>query len=236
MQNLVSIIIRTLNESKHISLCLNAIKNQTYTNYEVIIVDSGSIDDTVERALSIMDCKVLNCVQDDYFPGVSLNLGCEKSNGDYLVFLSAHCIPCDENWLLNLINPFYNNPNLAGVYGRQLPLPHSKPEDVRDLLITFGSEDKLQKIDSFFHNANSAISKVIWKKFNFDENTKNIEDRIWANAVISDNHEIFYSSNSKVFHFHGIHQFGNINRLTSTNKVIKRYSRKYFKKKHILHL
>lgn len=224
MQNLVSIIIRTLNESKHISLCLNAIKNQTYKNYEVIIVDSGSIDDTVERALSIMDCKVLNCVQDDYFPGVSLNLGCEKSNGDYLVFLSAHCIPCDENWLLNLINPFYNNPNLAGVYGRQLPLPHSKPEDVRDLLITFGSEDKLQKIDSFFHNANSAISKVIWKKFNFDENTKNIEDRIWANAVISDNHEIFYSSNSKVFHFHGIHQFGNINRLTSTNKVIKRYS------------
>ena len=224
MQNLVSIIIRTLNESKHISLCLNAIKNQNYKNYEVIIVDSGSSDDTIQRALSIMDCKVLNCVQDDYFPGISLNLGCKESDGEFLVFLSAHCIPCDNDWLTNLINPFLDNAKIAGTYGRQLPLPHSKPEDVRDLLITFGSEDKLQQVDSFFHNANSAILKKVWKIFPFDDKAKNIEDRIWANSVISNGFEIFYSSNSKVFHFHGIHQFGNIDRLTSTNKVIKRYS------------
>lgn len=224
MQNLVSIIIRTLNESKYISLCLNAIKNQNYKNYEVILVDSGSSDDTIQRALSIMDCKVLNCFQDDYFPGISLNLGCKESNGEILVFLSAHCIPCDNDWLTNLIKPFSDNAKIAGTYGRQLPLPHSKPEDVRDLLITFGSEDKLQQVDSFFHNANSAILKKVWKNFPFDDKAKNIEDRIWANSVISNGFEIFYSSNSKVFHFHGIHQFGNIDRLTSTNQVIKRYS------------
>jgi rhamnosyltransferase len=224
MQNLVSIIIRTLNESKHISLCLNAILNQSYKNFEIIIVDSGSTDDTIARAQSIYDCKVLASVQDEYFPGKSLNLGCKEAKGDFLIFLSAHCIPCDNEWLANLITPFLNNDKIAGVYGRQLPLPHSKPEDVRDLLITFGSEDRLQKIDSFFHNANSAISKNVWNKFPFDEMAKNIEDRIWANNVICNNYEIYYSSNSKVFHFHGIHQFGNIDRLTSTNKVIKRYS------------
>ena len=43
MQDLVSIVIRTLNESKYINICLKAIEKQNYKNYEIIVVDSGSL-------------------------------------------------------------------------------------------------------------------------------------------------------------------------------------------------
>ena len=45
-----SIIIRTKNEEKWISICLNAIFKQDYKNFEVIIVDNCSTDKTVEKA------------------------------------------------------------------------------------------------------------------------------------------------------------------------------------------
>ena len=111
-----------------------------------------------------------------------------------------------------------------GVYGRQLPLPHSKPEDRRDLMNTFGIEDRVQKKDFFFHNANSAVRKTILNNYRFSEKAKNIEDRIWAKDVINQGYEIYYSSEAKVFHHHGIHQYGNDSRVISSDKVINEFS------------
>ena len=48
-QELVSIIIRTKNEERWISQCLDAIFKQTYKNFEIILVDNYSNDKTVEK-------------------------------------------------------------------------------------------------------------------------------------------------------------------------------------------
>lgn len=223
MQDLVSIVIRTFNESKYINICLNAIEKQSYKNYEIIIVDSGSSDDTIPKIKTRKNISHYVYKQKDYIPGKALNFGVEKSKGKYIVFLSAHCIPCNSNWLQNLIQPFENK-KIVGVYGRQLPLPHSKPEDRRDLMNTFGIEDRVQKKDFFFHNANSAVRKTILIKNMFSEEAKNIEDRIWAKDVINQGYEIYYSSEAKVFHHHGIHQYGNDSRVISSDKVISEFS------------
>ena len=223
MQDLVSIVIRTFNESKYINICLNAIEKQNYKNYEIIIVDSGSSDDTIPKIKTRNNIKHYFYKQQNYMPGKALNFGFDKSKGKFIVFLSAHCIPCNSDWLQNLIKPFENK-KIAGVYGRQLPLPHSKPEDRRDLMNTFGIEDKIQKKDFFFHNANSAVRKTILSKYRFSEKVTNIEDRIWANNIINQGYQIYYSSEAKVFHHHGIHQYGNDSRVLSSDKVINEFS------------
>ena len=64
-----------------------------------------------------------------------------------------------------------------------MPLSYSNANDVRDLLITFGKENKLQSEDPFFHNANSAILYKYWKKYKFSETVSNIEDRLWAKQI-----------------------------------------------------
>lgn len=224
--SLVSIIIRTRNEADWIGHCLSSIKKQIHKNYEIIIVDNNSTDQTINIAKTYGINKIFNIKK--FLPGKSLNFGCSKSQGKYFVFLSAHCIPENKYWLSNLISHFRNK-KIAGVYGKQSPLKFSHFQNIRDLYITFGKEKKIQKVDDFFHNANSAIRKDIWKKIKFDEKLTNIEDRDWAKKVIKLGYNLIYDPDANVFHYHGIHHGTNPERLKKTINVIKQIEDiKYF--------
>ena len=142
--------------------------------------------------------------------------------------LSAHCIPTSNIWLTNLIDCLKDQ-KIAGVYGRQEPMKYTSAIDKRDLLTIFGLDKKIQVKDTFFHNANSAFRKQIWKKIPFDENVTNIEDRIWGEKVISAGFQIIYEPSASVYHFHGVHQNLNIKRAKSVVKILE--SLENFKKK-----
>jgi len=212
-----SIIIRTKDEERWIGHCLKAVFSQKYRDFEVVIVDNNSQDGTIKKALQY---PVKNVSISNYTPGRALNLGVENSVGDILVFLSGHCIPSDENWLGNLVSELSGD-NIAGVYGRQLPMSFSSPQAKRDLLITFGLDRKVQVRDSFFHNANSAIRRKIWDKIKFDEKVSNIEDRFWAKNAIEDGYNIIYTPEACVFHHHGIHHDNDRYRLSGTATIIE---------------
>jgi len=203
----VSIIVRTYNEEKWIEHCLGAIFNQDFDNFEVILVDNNSTDHTVEVAKRYPISTIVKI--DKFLPGKALNDGIRASTGNYIVCISAHCIPKDKYWLQNLYNNFDGNEKLAGVYGRQLPLSYTSDADKRDLLIAFGQDKKVQHKDYFFHNANSMLPRVIWNKFPFDEKATNIEDRVWGKLVIEAGYKIIYEPSASVYHYHGLHQHGN---------------------------
>ncbi len=198
----VSIIIRTKNEERWISSCLSSVFGQEFKDFEVIIVDNNSTDKTLEKARQF-EVKVVNI--DDFLPGRAINVGIRASSGEYIVCLSGHCIPVGNMWLSTLVKNI-SLPGVAGVYGRQEPLSYSSDLDKRDLLITFGLDRKVQRKDSFFHNANSIISRRIWEQIPFDEQTTNIEDRIWAQEVLNKGYRIIYEPEASVYHYHGIHQ------------------------------
>jgi len=197
-----SIIVRTKNEERWIDKCLQAISQQRYTNHEVIVVDNASTDATVKKA-SAFDVRLVSITE--FRPGEALNIGIRASSGEIIVCLSAHCIPSDPEWLGNLIAPL-SDAKVAGVYGRQEPLPFSDPHDKRDLLTVFGLDRKEQRRDPFFHNANSALLRTTWQAFPFDEQVKNLEDRVWGQAVVNAGRTIVYEPSASVYHWHGIHQ------------------------------
>ena len=199
---LVSIIIRTKNEERWLNQCLEKVSSQNYKNFEIIIVDNQSKDKTLKIAKKY-NVKILKIRK--FFPGKAINMGIDKSKGQIIICLSAHCIPLDNFWLNNLVKDLKKK-NIAAVYGRQVPLPYSSPFDKRDLLNTFGLDKKVQKKDSFFHNANSAFKKKLWDKIKFDEKAINIEDRIWAHNILKLGYNIIYEPKASVYHYHGIHQ------------------------------
>ena len=145
-KKLVSIIIRTKNEERWIANCINKILTQKKVKYEIIIVDNNSTDKTIEIAKKF-DVQILKISK--YIPGKSLNIGINKAKGSIIACLSAHCIPCNDYWLYNLTKDIHRK-KLAGIYGRQVPLPYSSDNDKRDLLNTFGLDRKIQRKDSFF--------------------------------------------------------------------------------------
>ena len=216
-QKLVSIIIRTKNEEKWISACLKSVFKQDYKKFEVIIVDNNSTDRTVAKA---KEFKIKLISIKDFYPGKAINDGIRVSSGEYIVCLSGHCIPVNNQWLGNLINDL-DNSNIAGIYGKQEPLSFTSDLDKRDLLTVFGKDKKIQIKDSFFHNANSAFTKKIWDQFPFDENLENIEDRVWGELVIKNDYNIIYEPDARVYHWHGINQDLNLDRAKNIVKILE---------------
>lgn len=218
----VSIIIRTKNEERWIGHCLKMVFAQSHKDLEVILVDNASTDNTVGIAKRFPMAKIINI--DAFKPGAAINAGIRQSTGQFLVCISAHCVPQTAQWLSALLKNF-DDTQVAGVYGRQLPMSFSEPSDKRDLLITFGLDRRVQVKDYFFHNANSMIRRSVWEKIPFDEAATNIEDRIWGKAVIEAGHKLVYEPEAAVYHHHGIHQDNDRARARSVVSVIEKFEK-----------
>ena len=214
----ISIIIRAKDEEKWISSCLSSVFRQEYTNFEVVIVDNCSVDRTLEKAKNFPIKEIVTI--EKFLPGEALNLGIRKSTGNYIVCLSAHCIPTNEKWLGHLLANFRDD-RIAGVYGRQEPMAFTNDVDKRDLINIFGLDRKVQIKDPFFHNANSMIRRDIWEKIPFSETTSNIEDRLWAMEALDQGYIIVYEPEASVYHYHGINQGRNIERAKNVVRILE---------------
>ena len=238
METKVSIVVRTHNEERWLSHCLDAIFRQDFTNYEVIIVDNNSTDSSLDI---VRKYNVRIFTINDYLPGRALNLGTKHARGQYICYLSGHCIPINHHWLSNLVQNF-DMDNIAGAYGRQEPMAFSSDFDKRDLLNLFGLDKKIQIRDSFLNNDKSIIRKDVWEEVPFDEKATNIEDRIWAQEVLKKGYKIVYEPEASVLHYHGIHQNNDTKRCYNVARILESldlqtYNReKVFEKPHVVAL
>lgn len=88
---LISVIIPIYNADKYLVRCLESIRHQSYSCFEVIMVDDGSSDNSGEicdqYALKDDRFKVIHKVNEG--AGLSRNVGIDKAQGDYIVFIDA---------------------------------------------------------------------------------------------------------------------------------------------------
>lgn len=82
----VSFVIRTKNEGKFIGKVLGLLQKQTYQNFEIIIVDSGSTDRTLE-AVKKFRVKLIKIKPQDFNYSYALNLGISNAKGIYIYAL-----------------------------------------------------------------------------------------------------------------------------------------------------
>jgi len=196
-----SIIIRTLNEEEHIGNLLRAIEQQDYKNLEVIIVDSGSTDRTLEIAKGF-PVKIINIESRDFTFGYALNVGCKESRGKFLIFVSAHIRPIDNQWLFHLLAPLKNE-KVAMVYGRQMGDSRSKFSELLDFKRIFGNSSFDSDISlNYANNANSAIKKNLWEQRAFDEYLFGLEDIDWAKYVTGEGYLVHYEPEAAIYHIH----------------------------------
>jgi glycosyltransferase involved in cell wall biosynthesis len=101
----ISVIIRCLNEARHLPKLLDSFARQTLKPFEIIVVDSGSTDDSVEISRS-RGARIVHIQPEQFSFGRSLNLGVRNASGDVMVIASAHTYPVSEHWLEWLTEPF----------------------------------------------------------------------------------------------------------------------------------
>lgn len=86
---LVSIIISAYNADKYLSQTLDSVINQTYSNIEVIVVNDGSSDQTLEVANRYLNTRVKVVTQENKGQDAALNNGYRHSTGDYIKFMDS---------------------------------------------------------------------------------------------------------------------------------------------------
>jgi rhamnosyltransferase len=199
---LVSIIIRTLNEERYLDELLNTIDSQDIDGFscETVIVDSGSTDNTLVIAKKY-NSRVTHINKQDFTFGRSLNVGCEFSDGEFLVFISGHCIPADQNWLKYLVTPLMQN-ECDYSYGRQIGRDTTKFSEVQVFNKYFPNKTCIPQIGFFCNNANAAISRTAWNEFHFDESLTGLEDMFMAKKIYQNKGLIGYVAESAVYHIH----------------------------------
>ncbi len=107
----VSVVIPVYNEEIDLKKCLESLASQTLKNSEIIIVDDGSNDNTLEIARKFKNVKIL--MQNHQGPGTARNFGAKEARGDILVFIDAD-MTFDKSYLKNLVSPIFRNKNIIG--------------------------------------------------------------------------------------------------------------------------
>lgn len=113
----VSVIVPVWNNPGQLRTCLEALVNQSLprTSYEIIVVDNGSTDGTVEVAKSFSGVRVLQELRPGSY--VARNAAIKIAAGTYLAFTDSDCVP-DRNWLANGMRRAVTHPNLGVLSGR----------------------------------------------------------------------------------------------------------------------
>lgn len=195
-----SIVIRAYNEDAHLGRLLEGIKHQTLKDVEVILVDSGSTDSTVEIAESY-GAQIVRIPSEEFTFGRSLNYGISAASGELIVIASAHVYPVYPDWLASLLYPF-EDAQVALTYGKQRGPESAKYSEQQIFHQWFPDVSKLHQETAFCNNANAAIRRSLWKKHPYDETLTGLEDLAWAKWAKEQGHEIAYIHEAEIIHLH----------------------------------
>lgn len=197
----VTVLIRAFNEEKHLGSVLDALDDQSYRDFETILVDSGSTDRTLEIAKGRCT-EILEISSHDFTFGYSLNIGYRNSAGEIVVNLSAHAVPADGEWLASLVSGFEDQ-NVAMTYGRQIGAATTKFSEQRDFEKMFGqSPTDRPLLRCYANNANSAIRRALWLEEVWGEHLTGLEDIAWAKAFVEKGYTVRYRPGAVVYHIH----------------------------------
>lgn len=120
----VSVVIAARNEYHNLSRYLKDILEQEYPEFEVIVVNHASNDETVDFLKEISPkyphLKVVNIERElNFFTGKKfpLSLGIKSANHEYLLLTDADCVPAGKHWILNMIRNYNDKTEIVLGYG-----------------------------------------------------------------------------------------------------------------------
>lgn len=230
-----SIVIRAYNEEKHIARLLSGILEQTVREVQIILVDSGSTDNTVTVA-SRFPVEVVHIRPQEFTFGRSLNLGIASARAEWVVMASAHVYPVYPDWLERLLEPFQDD-QIALVYGKQRGAATSKYSEHQVFRRWFPEQSTLRQPHPFCNNANAAIRRAVWEQHAYDELLTGLEDLAWARWAQSQGYGVAYMAEAEVVHVHNETWRGIYNRYRREGMAFKQiYPQEHFRFSDFLRL
>lgn len=212
----VSVIIPVKNEALKIRACIDGILQQTVAVKEIIVIDSGSTDDTVSILRSYREVTLVEIPSTEFNHGETRNMGVQKASGDFVLLTVGDARPYNESWIEELLKGFTDE-EVAAVCGQQV-VPHEKdknpvewfrpisePELIRyqfkEPAVFEGLPASEKKNICAWDDVTAMYRRSVLLKIPFRK-TSYSEDAIWAKDAVMNGYAIVYNHNARVYHYH----------------------------------
>src|SRR4051812_18502661 len=135
----VTIIMRSYNEAWALRDTLPALQAQDYRNWDLVVIDSGSTDGSVDLIRAAKPKHFVQILPHEYQPSRVMNQGMTLAETDTAIFLNADATPQGTNWLRPLVE-ILEDRNTAAVFGRQIARPDCEAVFAHDYERCFGPQ------------------------------------------------------------------------------------------------
>jgi len=197
----VSIIMRSFNEGWALQDTLNGLRAQTFTAWELIVIDSGSSDGSVELIQAAGPKHFVQIQPQEYNPSRVMNRGMQLAASEFGIFLNADATPQGSDWLGPLVRAL-QSPRVAAAFGRQIPRPDCAAVFACDYERCFGPNRESAGWEHFFSMVSSGLRKDVWRQRGFREDLQYAEDDEYTRWCKDQGYEVVYVPESVVMHSH----------------------------------
>jgi len=209
---LFSVIVPTLNAGDSWSLWIDVLKSQSLAPDNVLIIDSGSVDDTVKLSneagfsVQILPTGTFN------HGGTRQQAALQCLNHDVVVFLTQDALLADAHALRNILLPF-NDKSVMAVCGRQLPRKHATLIETHARLYNYSSKSFTRTMQdaakfglktAFMSNSFAAYRiSALTEISGFPDDVIFGEDMYVAAKILKAGYKTAYAAGACVYHSHG---------------------------------
>jgi rhamnosyltransferase len=197
----VAIIMRSKDEKPYVDTVLERLREQTYTNYVLYNIDSGSTDGTLEtvKRSNPDPGKVYEIPAESYVPGIVLNDMVARTAEPIVVLLNADAIPQSNDWLEKLLRPILSG-EVDATMSRQIARPAARFIDRYDYDRAYEAV-AMTKADGFFSAVACAFKRELWEETRFYTEGY-AEDLAWSKTCQDKGHRFTLVMDSVVEHSH----------------------------------
>ncbi len=196
-----SIVIRSYNEGWALRGTLEALRKQAFRDWELIVIDSGSTDGSVDLIRAAEPRHFIQIKPQEYHPPRVINLGMSLARANSVIFLNADATPLNAQWLAPLVQALHPR-NVAAVFGRQVPRLGCRAVFAADYERCFGARRASAHWDHFFSMVSSGIRKDLWLRRGFNEAMQYSEDEEYTRWARAEGYRVLYVPESVAIHSH----------------------------------
>ncbi len=199
---LISVIVPVYNGSKHIGQCLDSLRASSYENYEIIVVDDASTDDTPK----ILENKKVTSLRlsERSGPATARNHGAQIAKGEILLFIDSDIL-VKQDTISRVASDFTNNQGIVAVFGSydDSPAPPDFLSQFRNLFHHFIHQDSNEEAKTFWAGCGAVSREVYFQSggFNGHRYTRaSIEDIELGISLAKTGHRILLDKELQVKH------------------------------------
>lgn len=167
-QLFVSIIIPVFNADRYLDQCLRAINTSSYSNYEIIVVDDGSTDDSAELARK--KGAIVFQLPHQSGPAAARNYGTQKAQGEILFFVDSDVL-VQSGTVGRVVADFQENRDIAAVFGSydDSPAENNFLSQYKNLFHHFIHQESSSEAVTFWAGCGAVRREVFEKVGGFNE-------------------------------------------------------------------